>query len=127
MENNDILLNIINSSDYNSSLKLLAVTNPSILSIIKSIQELKEKESCKYCDAIKICRDLECMPLDCLDPVSVEIICPNHKYICGICYVKSDNKQLFLCDSCDKHYCDGCLLVCIRESGRVLCEDCYEV
>lgn len=44
MNNQDIVANIISSSDYNTALKLLCVTNPSFLSIHKALLELKEKE-----------------------------------------------------------------------------------
>lgn len=76
--------------------------------------ELKEKELCKYCDAINICTELDCIPLDGHDPVLVEIICPIHKYKCDMCQKRYNNKQALLCD---EYYCQ---LVCIRESGEII-------
>ena len=81
MNNQDIIANIISSSDYNSALKLLSVTNPSFLSIHKALLELKEKETCKHCDSIPIIEHVLQSEDDTKHP-----LCPHHdNTFCRLC------------------------------------------
>ena len=117
MNNNDIVSNIIQNSDYNSSLKLLSVTNPSFITFYKNLLELKEKETCKFCDAINLCSTIEHEhEFGCIK-------CPTHGYTSNVC-IKYNGGKHILCENCGYEICTGCSSA-IYFQNKHRCERCF--